>query len=121
MLAEDLSVFLADFGVSFTAGAVSGVGILDKESELELGGEYLAIDEILTAETSLVGDLAYGDDLVIGTQNYKVAHQPRRFDDGTFSRVPLIAVAAAAVSYLVTISGNRIVTQDGKYLRISAA
>ena len=89
---EDLSVFLDldGFGVPVVAGAVSGVGILDQNSELILGGEITIIDYLLTVPTATFGSLGYGDSVIIDGVNYKCETQPQRFDDGTFCRVPLV-------------------------------
>ena len=43
-LTENLDVFLADFGVSVTAGAVSGLGILDLPGELVGDGMIFTSD-----------------------------------------------------------------------------
>jgi len=114
---EDLSVFLDlnGFGVPVTAGAVSGVGILDQNSELILGGEITIIDYLLTVPTATFGSLGYGDAITVDGQSYKVETQPQRFDDGTFCRVPLIKSAAVA-NNITTLSGLRLVTLDGRYL-----
>jgi hypothetical protein len=89
---EDLSVFLDlnGFGVPVTAGAVSGVGILDQNSEIILGGELTIIDYLLTVPTATFGGLTYGDLVTVDGVSYKVETQPQRFDDGAFCRVPLV-------------------------------
>jgi hypothetical protein len=89
---EDLSVFLDlnGFGVPVTAGAVSGVGILDQNSEMILGGEITIIDYLLTVPTALFGSLGYGQAITVDGTSYKVETQPQRFDDGTFCRIPLV-------------------------------
>ena len=88
--AEDLSVFLADFGVPVAAGVVSGTGILDLNSEIILGGEAVMIDYLLTVPTATFGGLGYGDTVTVDGVSYKIESQPLRFDDGTFCRVPLV-------------------------------
>lgn len=90
--AEDLSVFLdtGGFGVPVTAGAVSGVGILDQNSEIILGGEVTMIDYLLTVRTDQFGSLGYGDAITVDGQSYRVEMQPQRFDDGAFCRVALV-------------------------------
>lgn len=91
-LTEDLSVFLADFGLPVVAGAATGAGILDLNSEIILGGEAVMIDYLLTVPTATFGSLGYGDMLTVDGQAYKVESQPLRFDDGMFCRVPLMKV-----------------------------
>jgi hypothetical protein len=96
---EDPTIFLdlADFGVPVTAGAFSGTGILDQNSELILGGDVVMIDYLLTILTNQFGNLAYGDTIAIDGTYYKVEHEPMRFDDGTFSKVPLMKLTANEV------------------------
>ena len=119
---EDLSVFLDlnGFGVPVVAGAVSGVGILDQNSELILGGEITIIDYLLTVPTSTFGSLGYGDAITVDGQSYKCETQPQRFDDGTFCRVPLVKSAAIA-NNITSLSGLRLVTLDGRYLITQAS
>ena len=119
---EDLSVFLDlnGFGVPVVAGAVSGVGILDQNSELILGGEITIIDYLLTVPTATFGSLSYGDAITVDGASYKVETQPQRFDDGTFCRVPLIKSAAVA-NNITSLSGLRLVTLDGRYLITQAS
>ena len=114
---EDLTVFLDlnGFGVPVVAGAVSGVGILDLNSELILGGEINMIDYVLTVPTALFGTLGYGDAITVDGTSYKVETAPMRFDDGTFCRVPLVKSAAVA-NNIATLAGLRLVTLDGRYL-----
>ena len=120
--AEDLSVFLDlnGFGVPVVAGAVSGVGILDQNSELILGGEITIIDYLLTVPTATFGSLGYGDAITVDGASYKVETQPQRFDDGTFCRVPLVRSAAIA-NNITSLSGLRLVTLDGRYLITQAS
>ena len=95
---EDLSVFLDldGFGVPVSAGAVSGVGILDINSELILGGGINVIDYLLTVPTATFGNLGYGSTVIVDGQTYKAETAPMRFDDGALCRVALMKVAAAA-------------------------
>jgi hypothetical protein len=101
---EDLSVFLNldGFGVPVVAGAVSGVGILDQNSEIILGGELTIIDYLLTVPTATFGALTYGDLVTVDGVSYKVETQPQRFDDGAFCRVPLVkADPDPAIDYIL--------------------
>jgi len=99
---ESLNPFLADFGVPVTAGAVSGVGILDQNSEIILGGELTIIDYLLTVPTATFGGLTYGDLVTVDGASYKVETQPQRFDDGAFCRVPLVkADPDPAIDYIL--------------------
>lgn len=114
---EDLSIFLdlGGFGVPVNAGAVSGVGILDQNSEIILGGEAVMIDYLLTVRTDQFGAISYGDAVTVDGIVYKAEHQPMRFDDGKFCRVPL-TLTAAVVNNIVTLDGLRLTTLDGRYL-----
>jgi len=49
-ITEDLGIFLADFGVSCTAGAVTALGILDMPSQVLANGMVLSTDYTLTAK-----------------------------------------------------------------------
>lgn len=86
---EDPTLYLADFGVSCSAGAISGLGILDQDSEMALGGDVVFIPYLLTAETSKFGNLQYGDAITVDGVSYIVEQKPLRVDDGTFCKVPL--------------------------------
>jgi hypothetical protein len=114
---EDLTVFLDlnGFGVPVVAGAVSGVGILDMNSELILGGEINVIDYLLTVPTATFGGLGYGSVITVNGAGYKCETQPMRFDDGTFCRVALVPFVAAA-RYIATLSGLAIKARDGRIL-----
>jgi hypothetical protein len=85
----DDNLLLADFGVSVTAGAVSGIGVLDQNSELILQGQVVMVDHALTCRTALFGNLQYGTSITVDDQNYKVIHEPLRFADGRFCIIPL--------------------------------
>lgn len=97
--------------VPVVAGAVTGQGFLSQNSELILGGEITIIDYLLTVPTATFGSLSYGDLITVDGVAYKVEHQPMRFDDGTFCRVPLMKTTAEpAGPPLTTISGSRLIT-----------
>jgi hypothetical protein len=101
---EDLTAFLDldGFGVPVTAGAVSGVGILDLNSEIILAGEITVIDYLLTVPTATFGSLTYGDLVTVDGTSYKCETQPQRFDDGSFCRVPLVKMDPdPAIDYIL--------------------
>jgi hypothetical protein len=100
-ISDDASLFLADFGVSVTAGAVSGLGILDQNSEMLLGDQVVSVDYALTCQASLFGALDYGSSITVAGNSYEVRHQPMLQDDGTFCVVPLAKVAADQVPVLI--------------------
>ena len=102
-ISDDATLFLADFGVSVTAGAVSGLGILDQNSEMLLGDQVVSVDYALTCQASLFGGLNYGSAISVAGVNYQVRHAPMRLDDGTFVVVPLNKLPPDA-----TASGGRL-------------
>jgi hypothetical protein len=89
---EDLSVFLADFGVSVTAGAVSGSGLLDMPGELIADGMVITTDYSLRCEASKFGGLIYGAAVTVDGVNYQVRDN-RLVDDGKFCDITLLKVA----------------------------
>lgn len=91
-LIEDPSLFLADFGVTVTSGAVSGLGILDMPGNLTADGMAISTDYLLRCETSKFGNLLYGDEVTVGGVAYQV-REVRMVDDGTFVEVSLMLLA----------------------------
>ena len=85
---EDLDAFLADFGVSVTAGAVSALGILDMPMEVLAGDQVLSTDYTLTARASDFGDLVYGSEVNVNGVPYTV-RETRLIDDGKFVQIAL--------------------------------
>ena len=94
---ENLDAFLADFGVSVTTGAVSGLGILDMPMEVIAGDQVISVDYKLTVKTSEFGGLIYGDGITVAGVNYTVrSAQPT--DDGTFTDLYLMKLAPPATA-----------------------
>jgi hypothetical protein len=81
--AEDLDIFLADFGVSCTAGATAAQGILDMPSQVISDGMVLTTDYTLTARTSAFGSLIRGDLITVDGTAYTV-RETMLLDDGKF-------------------------------------
>ena len=94
---EDLTVFLNDFGVSCTAGAISGLGILDMPSQIISGEMVLSTDYTLTARTADFGGLVFGDPITVGGVNYQV-REVRRIDDGMFVEIGLTRLSPGATA-----------------------
>jgi hypothetical protein len=118
MFTEDPTIFLADFGVSVTADAVSGVGILDMPGEAILDGMVISTEYSLRCEASKFGALGYGASVLVGTGSYEV-RENRLLDDGLFCLITLSKVeggAGVAGNSITTLSGLRLITQDGRYL-----
>jgi hypothetical protein len=96
-LSEDLSVFLDDFGVSCTAGAVSAFGILDMPSQIISGDMVLTTDYTLMVRTADFGGLLYGDGITVDGVNYQV-REVRKLDDGAFSEIALQRLAPSSTA-----------------------
>ena len=84
MLQEVDQDLLQDFGLSISAGAVSGLCILDKQSEIILDGRAVVVDYTAIARTDLFGNLQYGSQLSIAGVNYKICHEPIKIADGKY-------------------------------------
>jgi hypothetical protein len=87
-LTENLEAFLADFGVSVTAGAVSGMGILDMPGELIADGMIITTDYTLRCESSKFGGLGYGTSMTVDSLTYTV-RENRLLEDGMFCLITL--------------------------------
>jgi len=82
-LTEDLDIFLVDFGVSCTAGAITANGILDMPSQVISDGMVLTTDYTLTARASNFGSLIRGDSITVDGTAYTV-RETMLIDDGKF-------------------------------------
>jgi hypothetical protein len=87
-ITEDLDIFLADFGVSCIAGAVTANGILDMPSQILSDGMVLSTDYTLTARTSNFGSLIRGDAITVDSVAYTV-RETMLIDDGKFVQIAL--------------------------------
>ena len=96
-ITEDLNLFLDDFGVSCTAGAISALGILDMPTQVLAGEMVLTTDYSLTARTADFGGLLYGDGITVGGINYQV-REVRRLDDGAFCEIALQRLAPSSTA-----------------------
>lgn len=87
---EDLAIFLADFGLPCTAGAVSFVGLLDQPDEILALGRADAHSRQyeLTYRSDQV-TLTRGQAVVVSFVAYTVREAPRQVGDGAFSRALL--------------------------------
>lgn len=87
-LSEDPSIFLSDFGVTCTAGAVTSLGILDMPSQLVADGMVLSTDYTLTALAADFGGLMFGDVITVDGVTYQV-RETRKVTDGVFVEIGL--------------------------------
>lgn len=97
MISEDLTLFLADFGVNCTSGAVTAKGILDMPSQVVADGMVLTTDYKLTCLTANFGGLLYGDGITVDGVNYQV-REAMKIDDGRFTELMLTKLAPDAVA-----------------------
>lgn len=103
-LSENLSVFLNDFGVSVTAGAISGLGILDMPGQVIADGMVITTDYTLTAKASDFGGLLYGDGILVNGVGYQV-REVRTIDDGAMVEISMSKLAATQ-----SVPGSQIAT-----------
>lgn len=89
---EELDLFLTDFGVPVSAGAVTGVGVLDMPSQVVADGMVLTTDYKLTVKTSVFGGLLYGNGITVDGVNYQV-REAMKVDDGNFTELMLTRLA----------------------------
>ena len=88
MLTDDPSIYLADFGVTVTAGATSGTGILDMPSEILLDNQIISTEYTVTCEASKFGDLLYGSAITVNSIAY-VVRAAVLLTDGVFVQLSL--------------------------------
>jgi hypothetical protein len=75
---------LADFGSSVSAGAVVGLGIMDRASQIVMNDQVVTVDYAITARTDQFGGLQYGAQVIYEGLAYKLQHEPLRLADGRF-------------------------------------
>lgn len=85
-LAEDLNIFLEDFGVTCTSGATTALGILDMPSQIISDGMVLSTDFTLTAKASDFGALIRGAAITVDSVGYTV-RETMLIDDGKFVQI----------------------------------
>jgi hypothetical protein len=120
MFTEDLSIFLEDFGVSCTAGAVSALGILDMPGETVSGGMVISTEYMLTAKASDFGSLLYGDSITVNGQSYQV-REVLLLDDGKFCQLALTLISAVVeLSRFLLEDGSFLLLEDVGYLLLES-
>lgn len=107
---ENPTAFLADFGVPVTAGAVSGLGILDAPGEYVAGDRVITTEYLLRAEASKFGNLGYNDSLTVDGEAFTLREAPLLVDDGVFC---LLLLTKTAANNITTLSGVTITTLAG--------
>ena len=112
MVNESLDTFLADFGVSCSAGAISSVGILDMPGQVLGNGMVISTDYTLTARAADFGGLLYGDTINVAGQAYQV-REVRKLDDGALCEIALQKVTdGIALDNLSNCSAYQIAMDD---------
>ena len=86
---------LADFGSSVTAGAVVGLGIMDRASQIIMNDQVISVEYALTVRTDLFGWLQYGSQIVHEGVAYKLQHEPLKQADGRYCVMVLERLDAA--------------------------
>lgn len=97
-------------GVSVTAGAASGMGILNRNAELVQDGQVISVEYHLTVETAEFGSLLYGDAITVDSEQFVVRQAPMMMGDGTDCYLLLEKIAA---NNITTLSGLTITTLAG--------
>lgn len=88
MITEDLTVFLSDFGVSVTAGAVSGLGIFDMPGQSVMDDMVISNGYRVTCRSDSFGWLGYGDLVNVEGVGYRV-QENLPIVDGKFCSIQL--------------------------------
>jgi hypothetical protein len=89
-LTEDLSGYLADFGVPCSRGATNFIGLLDMpDNDFDVGGMSIQSTEYLLTFRSADITLAKGDAVTVNAIAYLVRSSDNLLDDGKFSAAKL--------------------------------
>lgn len=102
-IADDF--LLNDFGSSVTAGAVVGLGIMDRASQIIMNDNVVTVDYALTVRTDQFGSLQYGDLVQHEGLVYRLQHEPLRLADGRFCVMVLEIVDSAVYELGVFVPG----------------
>jgi hypothetical protein len=100
---------LADFGSSVTAGAVVGLGVMDRASQIIMNDQVVTVDYALTVRTDQFGALQYGDQVQHEGQSYRLQHEPLKLADGRFC-VMVLELLSSQPTPIHTLSQQPIVT-----------
>jgi hypothetical protein len=100
VITEDLDLFFADFGVSFTAGAISGMCIKDMSGLGILDGRIIDPGHQVLVKTSAFSNLFYGTSATVAGEAFTIK-DALPIEDGAFSLVALEKVDAEQVPVLI--------------------
>lgn len=85
---EDPDLFFQDFGLSFVAGAVSGLCILEQPGMMLFREGVISEDYMVIARQDLFGHLRYGNAVTVAGRAY-VVKDCTPVTDGTFCLIRL--------------------------------
>lgn len=91
MFAEDLSVFLADFGVAATLDGVAVTAIVDTQSLIEVDG-IMTQQPTATVVSSAAASAVPGQAFVASSVSYTVRQVLKEPPDGALTRLVLARV-----------------------------
>lgn len=102
-------------GVSVTAGAASGMGILNRNAELVSEGNAISVEYHLTVETATFAALKYGDAILVGSEAFIVRQAPMVIGDGTdcfllLEKPPVNNITTLSGLILTTLAGDPLIT-----------
>lgn len=104
MITEDLDLFFADFGVSFIAGAVSGMCLKDQPGLNILGDQVIEVDHQVIVKSAEFGSLLYGDPVEVDGEAF-IVKEALPVEDGAFSLIRL-EKATDPVPPTIILDGN---------------
>jgi hypothetical protein len=91
MFKEDLSVYLADFGVPVTAGGKTDKAIFDAPDQDFVGGMQLVTEYEITYPSASFGIIKKGSKVIVNGSSY-VAKETRRISDGLWKATGLTPI-----------------------------
>ena len=100
MITEDLDLFFADFGVSFTAGAIPGMCIKDMSGFGILDDRIVDPGHVVLVKTSAFNNLFSGISATVAGQPFTIK-DAMPVEDGAFSLVTLKEIDLPSVPVLI--------------------
>lgn len=100
MITEDLDLFFRDFGVSFTAGAISGLCIKDMSGFGILDDRIIDPGHVVLVKTSAFNNLFSGTSATVAGQPFTIKDAVP-VEDGAFSLVTLKEIDLPSVPVLI--------------------
>ena len=88
MIAEDLDVLFADFGVTASLGSLTAQVILDRPDDAILGGMQISTDYAITFQAAQLPAIKHGDPITVDGTPYTV-REVTLLDDGRLGKAAL--------------------------------